>query len=100
MEETLDTWLSRQMQLRGIRSIYRLSHEVGLDTGHVGDWLLGRAIPHEYEVGMIASFFGVPEQSVHAMSESMVNRNSREIRERWVPYYIQRRPRLPVPARR
>ena len=100
MEETLDTWLSRQMQMRGIRSIYRLSHEVGVETGHVGDWLLGRGTPQDHEVGAIARFFDVPEQSVRLMADQMITRNTRETRDTWFSDRAPVRRRLPVPTRR
>ena len=84
MEERLDTWLNRQMEDRGIRSIYRLAREIGLDSEHVGEWLLGRAIPRDYESAQLAGFFGVPVQSIRELAERLTyGQSEREPRDTW-----------------
>ena len=94
MEERLDTWLNRQMEDRGIRSIYRLAREIGLDSEHVGEWLLGRSIPRDYESAQLAGFFGVPVQSIRELAERLTyGQSERETRDTWGLAAPEPRPR-------
>ncbi|MBI3911358.1 MAG: helix-turn-helix domain-containing protein [Armatimonadetes bacterium] len=59
-----DRWLSAHMERRKIWSINRLAREAGLNAEHVGDWMLGRALPNAVEAAKLAEYLALPFRDV------------------------------------
>ncbi len=59
-----DRWLSTQMERRKIWSINRVAREAGLNAEHVGDWMLGRALPSALEAAKLAEYLGLSFRDV------------------------------------
>ncbi len=62
--QTFDAWLSAEMTRKGVKSARRFGLEAGVDPAHVGDWLLGAAMPSDQECDLLARYLGVPANDV------------------------------------
>jgi len=62
--QTFDGWLSAEMTRKGVKSARRFGLEMGADPAHVGDWLLGAAMPTDQECDLIARYLNVAAHDV------------------------------------